>query len=49
VSETYTIEIPMPATNILSIQIDPFEMMADIEKENNIMQLEAGENFKMKN
>jgi hypothetical protein len=49
VSETYTIEIPMPATNILSIQIDPFEMMADIEKENNIMQLEVGENFKMKN
>jgi hypothetical protein len=49
VSETYTFEIPLPATNILSIQIDPFEMMADIEKENNVMQLEVGENFKMKN
>lgn len=40
VNPTYTVEIESPASDIKRIEIDPSERMADIDRENNIIEID---------
>ncbi len=40
VNPTYTVEIPVQASQIKSVEIDPSMRMADINRDNNLFNLE---------
>jgi hypothetical protein len=43
VDEYYSLQIPYPASEVAEINIDPYEGMADVKRENNVLII-AGEN-----
>ncbi|MFZ4785446.1 MAG: M1 family metallopeptidase [Flavobacteriales bacterium] len=43
VAPTYTLDLPFSPSEIASIEIDPFGWMADVNRENNTIEFEAGQ------